>query len=204
MAYAQSAPQPDAFRSANESIAEFSFAGWMWRMPKPFFQGIRPFSENTKHLTIDFSWERTTNTFHPYWVHTEGMRIGVDVRTLPIGDPKGAVLLAQRSNRPLEKVPIFAASKFPGMSYVGTFSVPETHVFALSHVDAYVSCMPMLSGRPSAGNTAPGFLSRKFICDTFFRLPRGTYVRAESAGVDLTDVGPAFTSAYHEILSFIR
>jgi hypothetical protein len=201
MAYAQSAPQPHASKSANESLIEFSFAGLMWHMPKPFFQGIRPFSENTENLLIDFVWEQQNDTFFPVGAHVGGMRLGVDIRTLPIGDPKGGALLAQRFNKALEKLPIFAAGKFLGMTYVGSSS--NIHFFTLNHVDAYVSCMLMISDRLPRGKVAPDVLSKKFSCDTLFRLPRSTYARVTSSWVDLNDVGPAFTSVYRETISFI-
>jgi hypothetical protein len=183
-------------------IIEFPFAGLTWRMPKRIFQGIRPFSENTQELTLDLVWDKKSNSFYPVGLHPGGMRLGVEVRTLPIGGIDFEGLLADSPNGMLEKRPAFVAGKFSGMTYLGSLSI--LHIFALSDEDAYVSCMLPASGRLPPGQVAPDVLSKKFHCYSMFRLPRSTYARVTGAWMDLNDVGPAFTSVYRETLSFIR
>lgn len=184
-------------------ITEFSFGGLTWRMPWRFFQGIRAFTNDSRDLLIVFGWEKSTNTF-PSDAQSHDMQLSLQVRNVEIEDPRNALALIKRIKEPFEKIPLFANAQFDGMTYLGSSS--SIHYFVLNHEDTYVSCMRTKADRLMPPKVAPDVLSKKFSCDTAFRLAHDStyYARVTNSWADLNDVGPAFSSAHREILSFIQ
>jgi hypothetical protein len=181
----------------------FSFGGLTWRMPWRFFQGIRAFTKDSQDLLIVFGWEKSTNTF-PADAQSHDMQLSVQVRNVEIEDPRNALALIKRIKEPFQKIPLFANAQFDGMTYLGSSS--SIHYFVLDHEDAYVSCMLMTADRLRPPRVAPDVLAKKFSCDTAFRLLHDStyYAKVTNSWADLNDVGPAFTSAHREVLSFIQ
>jgi hypothetical protein len=203
IASAQQAATIGAPLHSEGEITVFSFGGLTWRMPWRFFQGIRPFTNDSQDLLIVFGWEKSTDTF-PADAQSHDMQLSVQVRNVEIEDPRNALSLIKRIKEPFEKVPLFAAAKFDGMTYLGSSS--SIHYFVLDHEDAYVSCMLTKADRLMPPKVAPDVLSKKFSCDTTFRLPHSStyYAWVKNSWADLNDVGPAFISVHREIFSFIR
>lgn len=203
VASAQQAATIGAPLHSEGEITVFSFGGLTWRMPWRFFQGFRPFTNDpdSKELDIVFGWEKNTDTF-PADARAHDLQLSVQVRNVQDADPRNALVLIHRIGLPFDQVPLFASAKFNGMTYLGSSSID--HYFVLDHGDAYVTCMPMTPDRLRPPNVAPDILSKKFSCETMLKLPHGEFARVTISYVDLSDVGPALSSAHREILSFIQ
>jgi hypothetical protein len=184
-------------------ITVFSFGGLTWRMPWRFFQGFRPFTNDpdSKELEIVFGWEKSTDTF-PAYDRANYLQLRVQVRNVQDADPRNALALIHRIRLQFDQVPLFAAAKFNGMTYLGSSSID--HYFVLDHGDVYVECSPETPDRLRPPKVAPGILSKKFSCETMLKLPHGEFARVTISYVDLNDVGLALSSVHREILSFIQ
>jgi hypothetical protein len=201
-ASAQQVPTTGTTNPSDGKTTEFSWEGLTWRMPERFFRGFRPAAYDSKELLIQFGWEKNSDTFAPVDAYPDDMKFSVHVRNVEVEDPRNALALIHRINLPFEKVPLFSAGKFNGMTYIGSSS--SIHYFVLEHEDAYVSCMLMKADRLMPPQVAPDVLSKKFRCDTTFRLSIDSYAWVTNSGVYLDDVGSSFISAHREILSFTK
>lgn len=203
VASAQQAATIGAPLHSEGEITAFSFGGLTWRMPWRFFQGFRHFTNDpdSKELEIVFGWEKSTDTF-PADARAHDLRLRVQVRNVQDADPGNALALIHRIGLPFDQVPLFAAAKFKGMTYLGSSS--GNHYFVLDHDDVYVECSPERPDRLRPPKVAPDILSKQFSCKTMLKLPHGEFARVTISYVDLNDVAPALSSAHREILSFLQ
>lgn len=199
---AQQVVATEAPTRTGETTTALSWGDLTWQIPQPFFMGIRPHTNHSKELLIQFKWEKQSDYFFPVDTHANDMQLDVHIRKERDEDPRNALALIKRINLPFAKVPLFAAAKFNGMTYVGSSS--SFHYFALNNEDAYVTCWLIKADRLMPPEVAPDVLSKKFTCKTMFLLPHNTYAWVTNWGVDLNDTAPAFVSAHREILSFIQ
>ena len=199
--YAQQAAIGTPIHSDGNST-ELSFGGLAWRIPTLYFMGIRPHTNDSKELLIQFGWKKKNGSFISVYTPGYDVALSVHVRKVDDEDPRNGLALIRRIHLPFTKVPILASAKFNGMTYIGSTS--GDHYFTLNNENVYVICSLIEAARLVHPQVDPDVLSKKFACQTMFLLPHNIYAWVTNWRVDLNDTAPAFVAAHRQIISYIR
>jgi len=202
LALHNSAISRDRENSDDNQKTSFKWEGLSWVIPKDFFLGFRPYTQEDKEMWVQFGYVKSDVRFISANEKGYDLRIDAHIRRLNIEDPRNALAMIHRVGTPFERLPIFTAATFNGMTYVGSDALGP--YFRMSDEDAYVECHQVIHDKVLFPKTEPDALNKEYVCGTTFSIPSGLYVWVTVSGVHLNDVAKAFVTTQKMVRSFIH